>query len=212
MGSLWLGTWVSFLAGLRLGVRRLAEGPGFPRSRSRPGPGAAWTDGESAPRPPNPAQPYVPTPAHVGWRMLQLAQLKDNEALLDLGCGDGRLLVEAARNFGAHATGFELNAELAALARANVRAAGVEDLAKVVERDARQAGPELRAAAVVTLYLSERGNRELLPLLARELPDGARVVSFSFPVGGCEPDATATVDGIRLFRYDAETVRAGAGT
>ena len=144
--------------------------------------------------------------------MLQLARLKSDEALLDLGCGDGRLLVEAARNFGARATGFELNAELAALARANVRAAGVEDRAQVVERDARQAGPELRTSAVVTLYLSERGNRELLPLLARELPDGARVVSFSFPVGGCEPDATAAVDGIRLFRYDAETVRAGAGT
>ena len=143
--------------------------------------------------------PYVPTPPHVGARMLELAEVTSSDVVYDLGCGDGRLLIHAARQHGASGVGFELNAELVGMANDAVAAAGVSGLVSVRREDARKA--DFSPASVVCLYLSERGNRELLPRLQTLLLPSARVVSFSFGIAGITPSATALVDGIGLHLF-----------
>eukprot|EP00967_Tisochrysis_lutea_P008131 scaffold9712_cov32-Tisochrysis_lutea.AAC.4 len=131
--------------------------------------------------------PFVPTPPEVCRRLLQLGRLRAGERVVDLGCGDGRMLVTAVTEFGAaSATGYELNSSLVRMARehastsASHRRAEPDGSIVVHEADALQAGADgsLAAADLVTLYLSTQGNAALLPMLRRTLRPGARVVSF----------------------------------
>ena len=133
--------------------------------------------------------PFVPTPVEVARRMLSLARLQEGETVLDLGCGDGRLLKVGLEEFGAaHAIGFEMDSSLATVART----ATSQHAARVDIRtdDIFSAEPTIAKADVVVLYLSNTGNARLLPLLRRSLQPTARVVSYvwEMPVG-----ATRTV-------------------
>jgi SAM-dependent methyltransferase len=125
--------------------------------------------------------PFDPTPQEVVERMLALAGVKKGDMVYDLGSGDGRLLITAAKKYGVRAVGYEIDAGLVKLARENVRKQGVEKLVEIRQQDLMTA--DLSKATVVTLYLSFDGNRALKPKLIRELKPGARVVSYTFDLG-----------------------------
>ncbi len=130
--------------------------------------------------------PFVPSPEVVVRRMLQLAEVKPGEVVYDLGCGDGRILIMAAKEFGAYAVGIEIRRDLYEKCLQNVRAAGVEDRVKVI--NANFFDVDISDADVVTLYLLTDVNRRLRPKLERELKPGARVVSHDFEVLGWKPE------------------------
>ena len=133
----------------------------------------------------------------------------DKPIEMDLGCGDGRLLLEACGpRFGCRrGDGYELDPALAAEARRAVAAAGLGARVRIHEACAK--GADLSGSSVVLLYLSERGNKELLPQLRRDLRPGARVATFAFPIPGCRPSGSARVDGISLFLYDTAALEPG---
>jgi SAM-dependent methyltransferase len=135
---------------------------------------------------------YVPTPQEVVDRMLELAEVKEGDVLYDLGCGDGRIVVTAARRYGVKAVGFDIDPERVAEARENVRKNGVEHLVTIKQQDIFTA--EFHDATVVTLYLLPNLNLRLRPKLAALKP-GARVVSHSFPMRGARPK---TVEKVRV--------------
>lgn len=125
--------------------------------------------------------PFVPTPNKVGMRLLSLAELQPGETLVDLGSGDGRLLRLAVTKFGAAcAIGYELDASLVGASReaADALAPALSERIVVHQDDIFEAVEALRSADVVSLYLSDRGNASLLPLLRQTLAPTARVVSF----------------------------------
>jgi len=125
--------------------------------------------------------------------MLELARLRQGEVVLDLGCGDGRLLVQAVSEYGAsRAVGYELDAELVAASRA---AAGDDKRIEVRHADALDARGALAEADVVALYLTERGNSTLLPLLRSHLRPSARVVSYCWGMPDIPPTRTAQAVG-----------------
>ena len=137
--------------------------------------------------------PFVPVPPVVANEMLSLARLKPGETVVDLGCGDGRLLNVAVERFGAaQAVGYELDEHLVRIAR---EAAGSDERIIVHNADALQAAESVRSADVVTLYLTAAGNKSLLPLLRDSLMPGARVVSYVWGMDGLRPSRTATARG-----------------
>jgi SAM-dependent methyltransferase len=148
------------------------------------GPGTAPAAVEPA-RPPD--VPYIPTPELVVDRMLELARVGRNDVVYDLGCGDGRIVIAAARRHGAHAVGFDIDPARVAEARRNVAAAGVEHLVRIEQRDVFEL--DLTPATVVTLYLLPELNVRLLPQLERLRP-GARIVSHDFDIAGVVPSQT----------------------
>jgi len=129
--------------------------------------------------------PFDPTPNQVVERMLVLARLKTSDVVYDLGSGDGRMVIAAAKKYGVHAVGFEIDPGLAKLARENARRAGVEKLVEIRQQDFLTA--DLSPASVVTLYLSYDGNLVVRPQLIRQLKRGARVISYTFDMGEWQP-------------------------
>jgi predicted RNA methylase len=148
-----------------------------------------------APGPPAPAGPnlgtYYPTPIEVVHRMLELAGTTRDDVVYDLGSGDGRIVVTAARRFGARGVGVEIDPQLVWFSRDRARREGVEGLVTFRNEDALAV--DLSGATVVTLYLSPQGNRLLRPKLQRELRAGARVVSHTHDMGDWPPDAVEQV-------------------
>ena len=136
--------------------------------------------------------PYVPTPQAIVDRMLALAEVGASDLVVDLGSGDGRIVITAAKQFGARGLGVEIDRSLIAQAEAAARREGVADRVRFVARDLFDA--DLREATVLTLYLLPETNRKLLPKILAEMPPGARVVSHRFLVGDWRPDATVVVD------------------
>ena len=134
--------------------------------------------------------PFDPTPREVVERMLLLANVKSGDVLYDLGAGDGRVVIAAAKKYGIRAVGFEIDPGLVKLARENVRQQGVEQLVEIREQDFLTA--DLSQASVVTLYLSYDGNLALRPQLMRQLRAGARVVSYTFDMGEWQPKISET--------------------
>jgi SAM-dependent methyltransferase len=132
----------------------------------------AWDDGTT---------PFVVSPDAVVERMLQLAQPKAGERLVDLGSGDGRIVIEAARRFGAKGLGVDIDPKLVNLARANARRAGVESLTSFEVRDLFET--DLRGVSVVTMYLLPEVNLQLLPRFIDQLKPGARIVSHDYDLG-----------------------------
>jgi hypothetical protein len=140
--------------------------------------------------------PYVQTPAAVVDKMLEMAALGPGDVLYDIGCGDGRIVIAAAKKYGARGVGIDILPGLVEEARANARRESVEKLARFVCMDATKA--DLREATVVTLYLLPESNDLLRPLLERELRPGARVVSHGYPMTGWEARLTGketVIDG-----------------
>lgn len=135
--------------------------------------------------------PYVQTPAEVVTEMLRLAGVNGNDLVYDLGSGDGRLVIAAARDFGARGVGIEIDPRLVAQSAESARRAGVAD--RVMFRAADLFDTDLSDATVVTLYLSPEINLRLRPKLLRELRPGSRIVSHDFPMGDWAPAHTVSV-------------------
>jgi cyclopropane fatty-acyl-phospholipid synthase-like methyltransferase len=142
---------------------------------------------------------FVPTPTRVVNQMLSMADVGPNDVVYDLGCGDGRIAIAAARDHGARAVCVDIDPQRVREARENVRRAGVQDRVEVRHADLFQT--DLSEATVVTLYLLESLNMKLRPKLQRELPDGARVVSQSFSMGDWQPEARASVNGTPVYLW-----------
>jgi precorrin-6B methylase 2 len=131
--------------------------------------------------------------------MLDLAQLHAGDVLYDLGAGDGRIAIEAARRFGIRAVGIEINPRMVERARANVRRAGVANLVEIRQGDALRT--DIREATVVTLFLFAELNLKLRPKLQAQLKPGARIVSHRFDMGDWAPDAEVAVNGYPLYLW-----------
>jgi len=142
----------------------------------------------------SPDSPFIPTPAAVVEEMLDLASVTPADVIYDLGSGDGRIVIAAARR-GARAVGIELDAQLVADSRDRAFAAGLADRATFVWQDALKA--DLGTATVVTLYLFPELNAKLAPKFLTELKPGTRVVSHRFPVADWTPRRTLAPDGVR---------------
>jgi SAM-dependent methyltransferase len=126
---------------------------------------------------------YVPTPMNVLDKMLEVAEIRADDVLYDLGCGDGRIVVEAARRYGIRARGFDIDPQRIAEARANVERAGVGHLVTIERADIFEL--DLSGASVVSLYLSPKLNVRLIPQLEKLAP-GSRIVSHDFGIEGVE--------------------------
>jgi SAM-dependent methyltransferase len=136
--------------------------------------------------------PYVPSPPDVVDRMLAFANVGRNDVVYDLGCGDGRIVIAAAKNYGARGVGVDIDPERIAEARANARKAGVETLVTFRLEDAMTT--DVSEATVVALYLLSFANVRLRPILQRQLKPGARIVSHNFGMGDWRPDAVETFE------------------
>ncbi len=135
--------------------------------------------------------PFVVTPDHVTLAMLELAQVGSQDFVLDLGSGDGRIVINAARRYGARGLGVEIVPELVQRSRANAAKAGVAERAAFVEQDLFKT--DLSVATVITMYLLQDVNLQLRPALLRLAP-GTRIVSHDWDLGDWPPDRTRTVD------------------
>ncbi len=138
-----------------------------------------------------PDVPYVPTTEEAVKAMLKLADVKKTDVVYDLGCGDGRIVIAAAKDFGAHGVGIDINPVRIGEAKENARKAGVERLVRFEENDLFQA--DIHEASVVTIFLLSEINLKLRPKLLRELRPGTRLVSNTFDMGDWKPDKQATV-------------------
>jgi precorrin-6B methylase 2 len=138
---------------------------------------------------------YEPTPMDVVQAMLELAEVRRDELVADLGCGDGRIVIEAVKVAGVRGVCVDIDPRRIAEARRNAAAAGVEQRVRFLEQDLRQT--DLREATVVMLFLSHGLNLELRPKLERELARGARIVSHWHGMGDWTPQHTrhVTSDG-----------------
>jgi SAM-dependent methyltransferase len=135
--------------------------------------------------------PFITTPDDVVERMLRLAGTGAQDLVIDLGSGDGRIVIAAARRFGARGLGIELNPELVKKSRENARAAGVAERATFVEGDVLVA--DISQATVVTVYLLPGLLRKLQARFIDELKPGTRVVSHAFPLVSWKPDRAETM-------------------
>ncbi len=142
----------------------------------------------------DPDVPYVPTTEPAVQAMLKLAGVKRTDVVYDLGCGDGRIVIAAAKNYGARGVGIDINPVRINEAKENARKAGVEKLVRFEEKDLFQA--DIHEATVVTLFLLPTVNMKLRPKLLQDLKPGTRVVSNTFDMGDWKPDKEATVGGV----------------
>ncbi len=138
-----------------------------------------------------PEVPFVPTPLIVVEQMLKMVQVGKDDVLYDLGCGDGRIVITAAKKFGCRGIGIDIDPERIRDSRKNAIEAGVQDRVQFKQMDLFQA--DISEATVVTLYLLTEVNLRLRPILLRELKPGTRVVSHEFNMGKWEPDESTTV-------------------
>ena len=132
--------------------------------------------------------PYVPTPSVVVDRMLEMARVTGQDVLYDIGCGDGRIVITAARKFGTAGVGIDIDRAMVDRSVATARAAGLDGRVKFVCMDATKA--DVSPATVVTLYLLPESNALLRPLLEKQLRPGTRVVSHNYMIGGWENKQT----------------------
>jgi SAM-dependent methyltransferase len=152
---------------------------------------AAHQGGVGQPTPAPKLAPFMPTPAEVVDRMLEMAQVTRSDVVYDLGCGDGRLVITAAKRYGARGVGVDIDPALLAQSRANAKREGVEALVEFRQQDALTV--DLSPASVVTLYLLTEANLQLRPRLQSQLKPGSRVVSHQFGMGDWVPTRTETI-------------------
>ncbi|WP_309093095.1 class I SAM-dependent methyltransferase [Phenylobacterium sp.] len=143
---------------------------------------------------------YVPTPPETVDAMLKLGEVKPGDVLYDLGSGDGRIPIAAAKQFGIRAVGIDIDPKRIEEANANAKAAGVTHLVTFRNEDLFEA--DFREATVVTLYLLPSLNEKLMPKLLSDLKPGTRIVSHAFPMGQWEPEQTVNVPaGGVIYRW-----------
>jgi cyclopropane fatty-acyl-phospholipid synthase-like methyltransferase len=142
---------------------------------------------------------YVPTPQPVVEAMLRMADVRKGDVLYDLGSGDGRIPITAARQYRIRAVGIDVDPDRIAEANANAREGGVTNLVTFRNEDLFKA--DLGEATVVTLYLLQSLNEKLRPKLLAELRPGSRIVSHAFTMGDWKPDKEQNVDGRMIYLW-----------
>jgi cyclopropane fatty-acyl-phospholipid synthase-like methyltransferase len=143
---------------------------------------------------------YVPTPQEVVDAMLVMAGVTGKDVVYDLGCGDGRIPVTAAKVYGARAVGIDIDPERITEANANVASAGVGNKVKIMNADLFET--DISQASVVTLYLLPSLNQKLIPKLRKELKPGTRIVSHAFDMGDeWPPEKTQEINGRRIYMW-----------
>lgn len=143
---------------------------------------------------------FIPTPQTIVDAMLELAHVTASDVVYDLGSGDGRIVITAARRYGARGVGVEIDPLLVERATANAEAAGVADRVRFIAGNVFDA--DVSDATVVTLYLLQSLNERLRPKLVRELPPGARIVSHVFSMGPeWPPQESMTIEGHPVFLW-----------
>jgi ribosomal protein L11 methylase PrmA len=140
---------------------------------------------------------FVPTPQEVVDAMLKLAKVTKNDVIYDLGSGDGRIPITAAKTYGARGVGIDIDPQRFKEATENLKAAGVGDRVRFLNQDLFTT--DISEATVVTLYLLPSLNLKLLPKLNRELKPGTRVVSHAFDMGTAKPLETLNVNGRTVY-------------
>ena len=144
--------------------------------------------------------PYYPSPDEAVLGMLKLAGTGPNDTVYDLGCGDGRIVIAAAKEFGAHGVGIEIDPAPLHMAAYNAKRAGVEGRVRFVRGDIFDA--DIGEATVVTLFLFESLNRRLLPKLMKELKPGTRIVAHRYGFGpDWAPEKTVQAGASTLFLW-----------
>lgn len=143
--------------------------------------------------------PYVSTPPHIVQAMLELAHVTRGDTVYDLGCGDGRIVIQAAQKFGARGVGIDINPDRIEEARANAGSAGVAEHVNFHVGDMFEA--DFRDATVVALYMLPDANLRLRPRLLSELKPGTRVVSHRFAMGDWKPDKEQVIDGVHIYLW-----------
>ncbi|WP_187261953.1 class I SAM-dependent methyltransferase [Pontibacter beigongshangensis] len=143
--------------------------------------------------------PYVPTRQVVVDAMLELAKVSKNDVLYDLGCGDGRIVITAAKKHGATGTGVDIDPERIKEANENARKANVTGKVNFVEGNLFDM--DFSKASVVTLYLLPDINLKLRPQLLEQLKPGTRIVSHAFEMGDWKPEQTVNVDGATIYLW-----------
>ena len=141
--------------------------------------------------------PYVPTKQEVVEEMLKIAGVKAGDVVYDLGCGDGRIVITAAKEFGATGIGVDLNPQRIKEANENAKAAGVTDKVRFVEGNLFDF--DFSEASVVTLYLLPSVNLKLRPKLLEELKPGSRIVSHDFDMGDWEAEKVVEVGNDTIY-------------
>jgi precorrin-6B methylase 2 len=142
---------------------------------------------------------WEPSSEAVVAAMLKLAKVTSKDVVYDLGCGDGRIVIAAARDFGARGVGIDIDPKRIEESNENARKAGVTDRVKFIEEDLFEA--DIREATVVTLFLWPSVNLKLRPKLLKELKPGTRVVSHIHDMGEWAPQAQQTVNGARIYLW-----------
>jgi SAM-dependent methyltransferase len=156
-----------------------------------------WVAGYAAE--PIPEVPYVPTPEKVVVAMLKMAEVTPNDIVYDLGSGDGRIVITAAKRFGARGVGVDIDPNLIRQSNENARKAGVAERVRFIEQDLFET--DIREATVVALYLLPELNLKLRPKLLRDLRPGSRIVTHEFEMGDWKPDNMAKVPRVKLYYH-----------
>ena len=140
---------------------------------------------------------YVPTPDEVVEAMLQVAKVTKNDVVYDLGTGDGRIPVTAAKKYGARGVGIDIDPQRIKDANENVQRSGVADKVRIIQGDLFETN--ISEATVVTLYLLPSLNQKLMPKLMKELKPGTRIVSHAFDMGDWKPEQELDVNGRKVY-------------
>jgi SAM-dependent methyltransferase len=168
-------------------------------------------DGQIPTPPPTNRRPdviYVPTPSVIVDVMLKMARVTEKDVVYDLGCGDGRIVIEAAKLYGARGVGVDIDPRRILMSRANARKAGVDDRVDFLMEDIFES--DIREASVVTLYLLPTLNMQIRQKLWNDLAVGTRVVSHAYDMGDWVPDQVEVVTGrsVYLWTITEETKKA----
>ena len=142
---------------------------------------------------------FVPTPEEVVQEMLKVSNVGKNDVIYDLGSGDGRIVITAAKQYGARGTGIDIDPQRIKEATENAKQAGVSDRVRFLNQDLFETN--FSEATVVTLYLLPSLNLKLRPKLLAELKPGTRIVSHAFDMGDWAPEKTLDVDGRKVYYW-----------
>lgn len=144
--------------------------------------------------------PFIPSKSNIVKRMLEIAEVNRDDVVFDLGCGDGRILISAVKDFGAKkAIGYELRTDLYEKNLQQIKKTNLEGRVEVVRADMIKA--DIKEATVITLYLTFPGNRKLEPKLSEEAQPGTRIVSHAFEIEGWDHSEKESFDGHLIYLY-----------
>ncbi len=144
--------------------------------------------------------PFHEAPSSAAYQLLRLGRVSSKDTVFDLGCGDGRLLINVFQRTRAKCVGYELDQGLVKEANANVSNAGLQKVIDICQMDARHAAVE--NATVILMYLSHDGNLKLYNALKARIQPGTRLLTLAFPVASLEPAVKSTAHGLDLYVYE----------